>query len=564
MEHTAGGAGDAVRRGGPDGRARWPRSGRSPSRRPGPVEVMGDPPPAPPGRRQPARQRPLPHPAGDHGPGARSTRGRRGAWSWCPTSGPGSPPRQAVAGVRAVLPVRPLAVAGPRRCRARPLDRRAPSSTAHGRIRLGLERTGGGDDHHHRACPCSSTSRASRAKPAPTTEPSRRPTARRCRRDPPRAGRRLLRVPPGAPGSRFTDGAQLAPSRRRRRVRHDGGHERHRADPAVGTRRPRGAPTSTSWCPSTTRWPRSSRASRALYDFVNREFPLTCPDHHRRQREHRRHLGPGRGAGQRARRASARIHLDEKGRGRALRAAWSRERRRRRRLSRRRPVDRARRPAPAGRAAPLGPQRRGHRDPARPRVPGGPRPGPRAHLAGLQLAPPPGPPRPFQRRPVRLQGDAPRRGRSGCCPLVEDEEWFFDTELLVLAERMGLRIHEVPVDWVDDPDSRVDIARTIRDDLRGVWRMLRHRGTGPGDPGTPGPGHLGRAAALRRGGHLQHARLHRRVRRSRGRSSVATPPTPCRCSAAAWPTPPCTGGWPTAAVRPGPAAGPSRPRPCSG
>jgi putative flippase GtrA len=61
-------------------------------------------------------------------------------------------------------------------------------------------------------------------------------------------------------------------------------------------------------------------------------------------------------------------------------------------------------------------------------------------------------------------------------PLVQDEEWFFDTELLVVAERVGFRIHEVPVDWVDDPDSRVDIARTIRDDLRGVWRMLRHPG----------------------------------------------------------------------------------------
>ena len=43
-------------------------------------------------------------------------------------------------------------------------------------------------------------------------------------------------------------------------------------------------------------------------------------------------------------------------------------------------------------------------------------------------------------------------------PLVQDTGWFFDTELLVLAERAGLRIHEVPVDWVDDPDSRVDIV----------------------------------------------------------------------------------------------------------
>jgi glycosyltransferase involved in cell wall biosynthesis len=56
-------------------------------------------------------------------------------------------------------------------------------------------------------------------------------------------------------------------------------------------------------------------------------------------------------------------------------------------------------------------------------------------------------------------------------PRVEDQAWFFDTELLVLAERSGLRIHEVPVDWVDDPDSRVDLARTALEDLRGIARL---------------------------------------------------------------------------------------------
>ena len=57
-------------------------------------------------------------------------------------------------------------------------------------------------------------------------------------------------------------------------------------------------------------------------------------------------------------------------------------------------------------------------------------------------------------------------------PTIVDEGWFFDTELLVVAQRDGLRIHEVPVDWVDDPDSRVAIARTAVEDLRGVARLL--------------------------------------------------------------------------------------------
>jgi glycosyltransferase involved in cell wall biosynthesis len=60
-------------------------------------------------------------------------------------------------------------------------------------------------------------------------------------------------------------------------------------------------------------------------------------------------------------------------------------------------------------------------------------------------------------------------------PLIEDNEWFFDTELLVTAKRLGHRVWEVPVDWVDDTDSRVDILPTILDDLRGMLRLFGPR-----------------------------------------------------------------------------------------
>jgi glycosyltransferase involved in cell wall biosynthesis len=59
---------------------------------------------------------------------------------------------------------------------------------------------------------------------------------------------------------------------------------------------------------------------------------------------------------------------------------------------------------------------------------------------------------------------------------VADDSWFFDTELLWCAERQGMRIREVPVAWVDDPDSRVAILATALEDLRGVARLRANRG----------------------------------------------------------------------------------------
>ncbi len=66
-----------------------------------------------------------------------------------------------------------------------------------------------------------------------------------------------------------------------------------------------------------------------------------------------------------------------------------------------------------------------------------------------------------------IRADVARR----LLPHIQDNGWFFDTEMLIIAERSGLRIHEIPVDWVDDPDSRVKIAQTALDDCRGLVRV---------------------------------------------------------------------------------------------
>ena len=101
---------------------------------------------------------------------------------------------------------------------------------------------------------------------------------------------------------------------------------------------------------------------------------------------------------------------------------------------------------------------------------------------------------------------------AGLLESVRDDGWFFDTELLVLAQRRGLRIHEVPVDWVDDPDSRVDIVSTALTDLRGVARLL-----------VDGP--IARFMAI---GVVEHAGLRAAVRaaaprrrRRTGRTAIA-------------------------------------------
>ncbi len=80
-------------------------------------------------------------------------------------------------------------------------------------------------------------------------------------------------------------------------------------------------------------------------------------------------------------------------------------------------------------------------------------------------------------------------------PLIENNQWFFDTEMLLLAEHNGLRIAEVPVCWVEDPDTRVRLGSTIQEDLQGLWRMRRAFWRGAGH--LPARRRLGPATAGR-------------------------------------------------------------------
>ncbi|MCX6793695.1 MAG: glycosyltransferase family 2 protein [Candidatus Gottesmanbacteria bacterium] len=60
-------------------------------------------------------------------------------------------------------------------------------------------------------------------------------------------------------------------------------------------------------------------------------------------------------------------------------------------------------------------------------------------------------------------------------PKIKDNKWFFDTELLVIAEKMGYRIYEEPVTWTDNPGSTVRVMKTAQGDLAGLWRLFKTR-----------------------------------------------------------------------------------------
>ena len=64
-----------------------------------------------------------------------------------------------------------------------------------------------------------------------------------------------------------------------------------------------------------------------------------------------------------------------------------------------------------------------------------------------------------------------RRAVNEIVPLIENRMWFFDTEMLILAQRKGLKIRELPVHWVEDPDTKVKIMKTALEDIRGLARM---------------------------------------------------------------------------------------------
>ncbi len=68
-----------------------------------------------------------------------------------------------------------------------------------------------------------------------------------------------------------------------------------------------------------------------------------------------------------------------------------------------------------------------------------------------------------------------RRTVNEVIPLVKDNEWFFDTEMLLTAEKAGFRIYEEPVTWIDNPGSTVRVMKTAQGDLEGLWRMFADR-----------------------------------------------------------------------------------------
>lgn len=65
-----------------------------------------------------------------------------------------------------------------------------------------------------------------------------------------------------------------------------------------------------------------------------------------------------------------------------------------------------------------------------------------------------------------------RRVAKKLLPIIKDNAWFFDSELLIVGEKAGYSIYEVPVVWTDNPGSTVRVLRTVYGDLEGLWRLF--------------------------------------------------------------------------------------------
>ena len=248
---------------------------------------------------------------------------------------------------------------------------------------------------------------------------------------------------------------------------------------------------------------------RRLHALPDRAVPAPVARHDRRQRQHRPDVGHRLPPRRRARRRAGRSTSTRRvaagrcaPRGRASDAP-------RRRLHGRRPLDRPRRAAPARRAARVRPQRRRDRHPAGAAaraVVRGPKREAISRAYNLLLKADAA--QRVLRRAVRVQGDADRRRPRAAAARSRTRAGSSTPSCSSLAEHNGLRIHEVPVDWVDDPDSRVDVVGTARADLQG------HLADG--------------AAASRRGEPRSRSRRDRRSavgrrRRPRRASSCGSP-----------------------------------------
>ncbi len=157
-------------------------------------------------------------------------------------------------------------------------------------------------------------------------------------------------------------------------------------------------------------------------------------------------------------------------------------------------------------------------------------------------------PRRLQRCAVRLQGDSQPTWLGGSCRSSSTTAGSSTPSCSCSAERNGLRIHEVPVDWIEDLDSRVDLVSTIAADLHGLWRVRRSFWRGEGvalgagsnltrwvDRAASG----GESPAVRRAGADTGIASRSRVssgsrRRSTSSASIATasptPTTPAPCA----------------------------------